>query len=250
MTSKRTAIVFVLACTWVAWARGEAPETIPADRFLELARRPFTQNAWGQFRGRVQHRGPEGRYSMDLRLSLLLRRDFLRAQIVLDSKTVYNIMQVYYKDGLPNVTISEPRPEPEHGLQDLGIEPSDITFSFLYWQLEREHEAQEVRGHRCRVLELKHPETGDRVRAWFSAEHAFPLRVRTVDGGTSSVPRVIEFTEFKKEGELWYVKNLRLSKGTTWKTQVTFSRADMALAEEKPPPPSLFLPEHLPAPKQ
>lgn len=230
----------------VAWTtvRGEEadeldPATLDAKTFLAYARRPFTQEAWGRFEGTIQYNGPEGRAKLPIRMGLMFRPDFMRAQFMLNEQDFYNITQVYYHDAPPHVTLQRPDPEPSPSLATLGLRPGDVTFSFLYWTIVEEREIETVRGRKCRVLLLRHPKDGQQVLAWFSLEFFFPLRIANLEPGKAEPSRSVEFTDFKKHGDLWYVKTIRLT-GKDWKTLVKFKDGELKLTEEEAPPPDLF----------
>jgi hypothetical protein len=245
--------VALTVAVWVtsAWALGADAEPQPGSRieprdltpevFLKYARQPFVQNAWGRFSGTIQFRGENGKHKLPVYFSLLFRADFMRVQVILDETDVYNVMQVYYREGTPSITIEKPEAERAPSLADLGIKPEDITFSFLYWDLVKEVDGEEVRGHDCRVMNLVNPRTGDTATVWFSAEYLFPLKVICRDKGAAETEaRTLEFTDFERHGDIWYVKNLRLE-GNNWKTRVKFTDGEIFPTEDKLPPPNLFL---------
>ncbi len=216
------------------------PRLLPASEFLLYARQPFVQNAWGRFMGVIQYRGAAGRRAkLPIQMSVMFRQDFMRAQITLDDRAVYNIMQVYYATGLPHVTISMPEVETVPSLADMGLKPKDVTFSFLYWELVEERAMEKIRGRDCRVMQLRHPETEEEVTAWFSADYFFPLRVLSFEAGEKIHSRELEFTDFKKHQDIWYVTELRLE-GRGWKTRLKFGDGEIHPGEEQAPPPNLF----------
>jgi len=228
----------VLASVLAACIASAAEDGLPADLFLAQVRQPFARNAWGRFSGSVQHRGPKGRAKMPIRLGLLFGTDFMRAHCLLDERALYTVRQSYAAQA-GEVQVSLPEQEPKVGLADLGIAPHDITFSFLYWAFEEELAGDKIRGRPCRVMRLRHPTTGERVDAWFSAEYYFPLRVVSYEPNAEEPARTLEFTDFQKHENMWYIKSITL-RGDDWKTQVKFSDGELALTEEQPPPTDLF----------
>ena len=225
--------------------RGEFdPAELPAEEFLRYARRPFIRDAWGYFAGTVQHRGSSGVERIPVQLSILFKKDLLKAQLLLDKTQEYNITQIYMGDTPPEVTVTEPeRSEGKVKLSDFGLYPRDITFAFLYWDFIRESSRTEkVRGQQCRVMLLDDPRSARRARVWFSAKYLFPLRVHTLGGEDDRVVRELEFTDFKRHDKIWYIKALRLE-GTDWKTRVNFREAELAYTSEEEPPPNLFAPD-------
>ncbi|MFO7820742.1 MAG: hypothetical protein R6V56_01585 [Lentisphaeria bacterium] len=246
-----TALLALALTTVFAYGREtEDKEVDPRDlssrEFLHYARRPFAQEAWGYFSGTVQHRGTDAPRKTPVELSLLFKKDLIKAQLVLDETQVYNITQVYMGNRPPQITVTPPpKQRGKTSLQELGITPRDLTFAFLYWKFIEESDKQEkVRGQECRIMLLKDPRSETHARVWFSAKYLFPLRVRTlkIQNGTKTIKRELEFTDFKRHKKIWYVKALRLE-GPAWKTRVKFDQAELAFTDEHPPPPNLFSPD-------
>jgi hypothetical protein len=221
------------------------PRDLPADVFLRVARRPFRNNAWGRFAGIIQHRSDTLKTKMQIHMSMLFQEDLMRGQLVLDRHKLYGITQVYYAKGVPGTTLDIPENEEKPTLDDLGVRAEDLAFSFLYWTPVAELEMDKVRGRECRVFKFKHPQTGERVTAWFSVDYLFPLKAAwfepSEEGNGEVVKRTLEFTDFERDGDLWYIKAFRLQ-GEGWKTRVKFVDGELHLCEDEPPPPNLFLP--------
>ena len=225
--------------TGSGWGADGGATALPPQAFLIRARQPFAQNAWGRFSGTVQHRGPLGKAKMPISVGMLFGTDFLRAQFLLDGFAVYSIRHSYAEGSSSQVDLRVPSREPEIGLTALGIAPEDVTFSFLHWDFVKELDRDKIRGQPCRVMQLRHPDTEDWADVWFSAEHFFPLKVEVHPPGEGEVARTLEFTDFKRHGDMWYIKSLTLE-GPNWKTQVKFGEGEIELTEEKPPPVGLF----------
>lgn len=233
-------LVFVFSCCLALADDDVKFEDLPGRQFLDLARRPFRNDAWGRFAGRIEHRSDAFDARMDVHLSVLFQRDLMRGQLVLDRRKLYGITQVYYAEGLPGTTLDLPENDEAPTLGDFGVRPEDLAFSFLYWAPLRELEMDDVRGRDCRVFRLRNPNTGEEVQAWFSVEYLFPLKADWYDADAESPTRTLEFTDFERDGDLWYVKSFRLE-GEGWKTRVKFVDGELHLVEKESPPPDLFL---------
>ena len=217
------------------------PGDLPAEEFLRYAQQPLLQDAWARMSGRLQHRGEGRKLKLPIRVSIAFREDSLRAEIVLDEAGVYGVSQVYVADEVPQVTLSLPEDRAGVSLQELGIDPEDITFSFLYWNFERELPRDSVRGQPCRILEVVHPGKKQTARVWISANHLFPLKVWWFREQEETPWRTLEFKDFKRKDDLWFVKEVLLT-GEGWKTKVTFRDVEAARLGERPPPDDLFTP--------
>lgn len=216
------------------------PADLTARQFLDVARRPFLQNAWAKLAGTVQFKNDRESTTLPLSLSVLMHADYLRAQFILDGKDVYDVMQAYSEEGMSNVRIDLPERVSGPPLSDLGISVSDITFSFLYWDFQEELKGRKVRGQACRVMRLRNPQNYDEVVVCFSAKYVGPMRVEYFAAGRDTPSRWLEFTDFERKGDLYYVTAAQL-RGEGWKTQIKFKDATIALSAETPPPEELFV---------
>lgn len=229
----------VFAVCGLSAAEPGGPAALPPGEFLRRAQQPLLQDAWAHMSGKLQHRGNEGKEKLPIRASMLFGRDSLRTEIVLDGAKVYGVAQVYSADEVPTVTLTLPEDDGGATLQSLGIDPEDITFSFLYWDLERELPPDSVRGQPCRILELTHPGKKQTARVWLSAHHLFPLKVWWFRDHEETAWRTLEFKDFKRKDDLWFVKEILLT-GEKWKTKVTFGEVEGASVTEQAPPADLF----------
>ena len=242
MTTRRLSavlLVFGLAMAG-AWAADDtSPAGMPAVEFLARARQPFHNNAWGRFRGTVQHRTAEGTRKMDIALDILLDREYLRAQLVFAPDVVYRVTQAHGAAGLPTIHFEIMPPEDKSPLKDLGLRMEDVTLFVLYWDFIEELPGESVRGQTCRVMRLRNPQTFETVRVFLSAEYVAPLRVEFFRPEETEANRVMEFTDFERQGDLWYLKSVRIE-GKDWKTQIKFTEAEIAASDQTPPPENLF----------
>ncbi len=223
---------------------------LSATAFLEQARRPFLEELWCRFTGEIRHRGPEGTRSFPLSLAMRLRPNGLRAELTLDGNRHYAVRLTYGPAGTqPELQLTAPPPSlPGPRLEELGLEPADLTFSFLYWRFAFELPGDVVRGQDCRVLMLENPRNpGEKVKVWFARAYAFPLRVEWFRSGIAAPCRSFEFSEFKRRDRFWFPKALRLD-GKDWKSQVTFTQAEVWPLAERPEAADLFTAPAAPKP--
>jgi len=222
-----------------AVAAAEA-EDMSAEEFLCQVRRPFREEAWGRFRGRVVHVRSGRKQRAKLTLAIAFSSDSVRAKLVLDERNAYLIEQVDAADGPPKVNLKLPEDEQDPKLFDLGIEAEDVTFSFIHWDLVKELPAESIRRHKCRVLELSHPDKQGCVRAWFSCDYLFPLRAHWRRPDEEAPWRRLEFKGFKKsKGGLWFMKTAHL-RGSDWKTQLKFDECELHRVCDAPVPAGLL----------
>ena len=231
----------------VSAGAGEAESAVArtplsATAFLGQARRPFLEDLWCRFAGEIRHRGPAGTQTFPLSLAMRLRPNGLRAELTLDNHRHYAVRLTYGPAGTQPEIQREESAADSTGprLEALGLEPADLTFSFLYWRLAFELPGDVVRGQDCRVLMLENPRDPlEKVKVWFARAYAFPLRVEWFRSGVAAPCRSFEFSEFKRRDRFWFPKALRLD-GKDWKSQVTFGQSEVYPVAERPEPADLF----------
>jgi len=225
---------------WLAAVAGAGDGEPSSAEFLAAARRPFLQDAWARFTGDVQCKKDGRTIKVPLQLAVLMHRDYLRAQFVIDGQDVYNVIQAYADEGVSNVQVELPATPGRVTLEDLGVNAADITFSFLYWDLLGEMPRQRVRGQDCRVLRMRNPQTLDQALVFCSAKYVGPLRIEHYRGDSQELLRWLEFTDFERTDKLYYVKAARLGGGDS-DTRVKFGTAELAESSQRRPPEDLFV---------
>ncbi len=238
---RRLLIAGVLSVSFRAPAAESGVQGLAAREFLNLARTPFSEDAWVLASGYVQFRRENSKGKLPLTLAIRYESAGMRAQVVVDSQWVTTLTETHGNGSVPRIRIAEPPGKQAVTLNSLGVQPGDITFSFLYWDIVRELPRDSVRGQACRVLLLENPRYRGRVRVWFHAKYAFPLKALWFRPNADTPWRTLEFKHFKKLGKFWFVKELVLS-GEGWRTRVVFHKVDMASTAERPEPQGLFRP--------
>ncbi|MBR6470514.1 MAG: hypothetical protein IKS83_01830 [Victivallales bacterium] len=213
----------------VVLAEEEVPfSELPAKEFLRILREPMAQDAWGEFTGRIIHqRKGQQKLQATLRVRITFTPDSLYAQLVLNDQNVYGLEQLRETAGKTIQHLDLPDQETKPSLFDFGVSPSDLSFSFIYWDFVQELPRDSSRWQECRVMRLADPSgNGDFVDVWFQAEYGFPMEAKWYHGGEAKPWRTLLMQGAKKfENGLWFVKEMRLD-GDTWKTQVKFDFAE------------------------
>ena len=196
--------------------------TLTAQEFLAEVRRPLRTDAWGEFTGRITYKSPKGVQKGDLRVRITFTPKSMHTQIVLNDKNVYAMEQIHKDGEAVNASIEMPETEERPGLFEFGVDPEDLTFSFIYWDFIEELPRESSRLRECRVMRLKDPTGKGTVNVFFSAKHGFPMEASWFREGETKAWRKLEFKGAKRfENGLWFVKEMRLE-GNDWKTQVKF----------------------------
>jgi len=223
-------------------AAGGTPETLSAEQFLAIARRPLLDDAWVRAAGEIQARLANGkRRRADLALDARFLPDSFRGELLVNGRALCRILQDFSPGagkGRRETGLAAAGPGLE-ALKAFGILPEDVSLSFLYWDLVRELPRDSVRGQSCRVFVLRRPDGKRWVHLWLHAHYVFPMRVLWFDQLNDGPARTLEFKDFKRRGELWFLRELVLI-GKDWKTRVVLRRIDLARTTDRPPPANLF----------
>jgi len=201
---------------------------LPPEQFLEALRQPLRADTWGEITGKLtcQRKGTAN-LTGQLRLRLTFTETSLHAQINLDDRNVYGFEQVHRLGEPITCALDLPEQETSPSLFDFGIQPEDLTFSFLYWNFLEELPRRAHRGLQCRVMRLADPKGTDTVTVSFSAEYGFPLQVSWFHLRESKPWRELEMKGAKRfSSGMWFVKEMILQ-GEDWKTRVIFNFADL-----------------------
>ena len=210
----------------VATPGSDDMETLSAKEFLAEVRKPLRIDAWGEFTGKVTYKAKET-VKGDLRVRITFTQSSMHTQIVLNDKNVYVLEQTHRDGDAVKAKIDPPENEEKPGLFDFGIDPEDLTFSFIYWDFIEELPRKSSRLRECRVMRLKDPTGDGTVNVWFSAKHGFPMEAWWYKAGQDKPWRILEFKGAKRfENGLWFVKEMRLE-GLEWKTQVRFDHVEL-----------------------
>jgi hypothetical protein len=240
-------LVILTAAGFVA-ADSETPavpattEPAAVKQFLDLVRNPQIEESWAIMRGSIRHKvGMRHGAKLPIEFRARFSRERVRAQLIFNATERYLIGQ-NYRDGIAGTTVivEQPAPADAISLREVGIRPSDLTLSFLYWNFAAELPGDNVRGQPCRLMKLVNPAAAEHVLVWISTQYIFPVRVDWYRADADASNRRLEFTGFEKINDLWIVKEVRIrSKG--WKTVVKFESTEVELiTTEHPAPDDLF----------
>ncbi len=202
------------------------------EEFLAEVRRPLRADAWGEFTGLLTHKGKQSRKGT-LRVRMTFDPNSMHTQIVLNDANVYLLEQSHAEGAKVVTKVERPPKEEPPSLFDFGVQPDDLTFSFIYWNFLEELPRQSSRLRQCRVMRLASPTGQDTVCVWFDAKYGFPMEAWWYHAGEQKPWRRLELKGAKRfENGLWFVKELRLE-GLDWKTQVRFDHVELNPVGEK-----------------
>ena len=189
--------------------------------FLELARKPPVLESWAKLRGGVVHKGNgKSRKRIPIEIRGHLTKDGITVQVIFNELERYLIKQKFNGNGDTTRVIQQRSVQEDLiGVSDVGLHPSDITLSFLYWVFVHEYSQERIRGQTCRVVKLQNPNGKESATVWLSIKYRFPLRVEWYRSGDRSPFRKLNFTGFEKVNEAWIIKEFKIS-GKDWKTIV------------------------------
>ncbi len=206
--------------------------------FLERVRHPAAAESYARMKGIMQHRPDGGRMeTLPVALTVLIRRDGTRAELLIDGREGYRIMQE--RSGKTRVEPFGTALQPEPAARRFGLRPTDLSMGFLFYNLVREESGTLVKGIPCRVLVLEAPDRSEVARVYVARSYFFPLKAEfyaSRDALQGDPVRTLETGSFKKKNDLYYAEILNLY-GPDWRSRVQFSEAELgtpdAAAEER-----------------
>ncbi len=211
---------------------------LSAGEFLERVRHPAAAESYARMKGIMQHRPDGGRMeTLPVALTVLIRRDGTRAELLIDGREGYRINQK--RSGETRVEPFGTTLRPEPAARRFGLRPTDLSMSFLFYDLVREESGTLVKGIPCRVLVLEAPDRSEVVRVYVARSYFFPLKAEffaSREALSGDPVRTLETGSFKKKNDLYYAEILNLY-GPDGRSRVHFSEAELgtpdAAAEER-----------------
>ena len=214
------------------------PREMTAQEFMNAVRNPPFRRSWALLQGEAVHkREGKGTLRAPLRVGILFTPTRTLAQIDFDNGEIYHVGQSYGAKGTTTVENMFPKVrKPRIGI--FGIDPTDLSMSFLYYDLVKEGKKESIKTLPCRVFYLKKKGSPLFVRAVITRDYLFPLQVDFFAGEGKKPYKTMEVTAFRKKGEYYHPDRIRLE-GENWKSMISFREMD-ADRMDKRLPPSLF----------
>ncbi|UDQ99369.1 hypothetical protein AAEX28_04610 [Lentisphaerota bacterium WC36G] len=244
-TFKRTLwIVLITTITSLSTSNTYAEKVdftkISSSEFLRYVRSPLKTGTWVQLSGKISHhrRASEGNISQEgnIYVALLFAKALALGQVVIDDKEAYTIGQNFINN---STTITPAKKEGYKNslLAQFGIKPSDLTFSFVYWNFIKELKPESLRGQKCRIFILQDKNTKQYARVYFSTMAMFPMKITwynidnknrnkatKVDLEKLTKEREMEMNSFRKQDDMWIVTGINLYGGNNkWRTRISFT---------------------------
>ena len=237
-----TYVAGILALTFFLSSVLPAEENLPLEEFMQRVRNPRVFASYAALEGTVQHqRSGEARRSVPIYFAVVLLPERMTGQIILDNAEGYLLGQTRQGGSSETSVLPMQGNLPDANLLGwMGIHPSDLTMSFLYYPVIRELEPETIRTVGCRVVELK-GEGDETVRVYIARDYYFPLRAEfykpSDDNGEVECYRTLEVNSFRKMNDLYYTDRIGLY-GPGWRTRIDFD-SDSACVDrydsENPP---------------
>ena len=198
---------------------------LPLSKFMERARNPNSGSTFAALSGQIQHRRAGGKVeNASLYFAVIIQPERSTGQIIIDGSEGYLIGQTRLSgDSETTVTpMVGSQAQEAARLGYMGIRPSDLTMSFLYYTVVRELEPVTLSGIApCRVVLLETPDKSEQVRVYISRDHYFPLKAEFIKAGEKEPYRTLETSGFTKKNDLYYCSKINLD-GPGWRTRITF----------------------------
>ncbi len=215
-----------------------------SEKFLAGIRTPRSSGTWSILSGQVQHRrSGQSTIEASMRLAVLFTPKRMSAEVIMDKKQGYWLTQAFKVGSSPVVDpLNDASKKKDNMLAHFGINPSDLTMSFIYWKMIKELPHDTINLLECRVFLLESPDKKEIVKVWINVRYRFPLKCewyKTPMKKESKFYRALEVFAFAEIDKIWLVTGIDLY-GEGWRTKVKFTKNRAGLLS-KGRPDGLFL---------
>lgn len=222
--------------------------TMPLTEFMKFARNPYPVSSYAALEGEVRHLRRGGRpESVPIYFGIILQPERMTGQIILDGREGYMLGQTR-RGGSSETTVAPMKSNSDDAgsrnrLGHMGIRPSDLTMSFLYYPVVRELESESVRTVPCRVVLLESPDKKEQVKVYIARDHYFPLKAEFFEGAAAGgTPfRTLEINSFRKSDGFYYTDRIGLF-GPGWRTSIEFDKSAAVGKFDPASPPKVIRP--------
>ena len=223
-------------------------QTTPISEFMKLARNPYPVSSYAALEGEVRHLRRGGRpETVPFYFGIILQPERMTGQIILDGREGYMLGQTR-RSGSSETTVVPMKSNTgdagsENRLGHMGIRPSDLTMSFLYYPVVRELESESVRTVPCRVVLLESPDKKEQVKVYIARDYHFPLKAEFFEGAAAGgTPfRTLEINSFRKSDGFYYTDRVGLF-GPGWRTSIEFDKSAAVGKFDPARPPKVIRP--------
>ncbi len=211
----------------------EDAKKLSADEFLKLSRKPPASESWGIMSGVLSHRrNGESVVTSPIRLAIMFTPVNALSQVILGNEEGYSIAQSYNEAG---ATILNMHTKDSNLLGGkFGINPEDLTMSFLHWNFNKELEGTSFKTLDCRVLVLDSPDKKEFAKVTMSTKYKTPIKVEWYKAGKQEKYKTLEAKSFETVNELGMIGTIRLY-GPGWITLIEFDDIDADLTKKRMP---------------
>lgn len=234
---KRFLVLFILALG----ALLPAAERLPLEEFMTRVRHPSPTATYAALDGTIQHRrSGEAAKSEPLYFAVILQPERMTGQIVIGKEEGYLIGQTRLAGESETSVIPMRNGAGGEGqLGYMGVRPSDLTMSFLFYPAKEELKPDSIKGIGCRVVLLEAPDKSEQARVYIAEDYNFPLKAEFLKPGETAPYRTLEVNSFRQSGGLYYTDELSLY-GPGWRTRINFDKTAQVGPYDAANPPSII----------
>ena len=237
---KRTAVAIFIIIACVDNSIAEEKELSSLD-FLNATRYPRGETSWARMSGKITNfkklkNGERKQEEHPIFVAIRFTQVATIGQVVIPNKEGYSIGQFYSKDNR-TTTLNDMEGSKRDIFPRFGIDPRDLTMSFLFWDFQEELAKESVRGKDCRVFILKNfdKEKSEKVKVYISAEYAFPMKAEWIKNDSKDYYRSLEAKSFSKDSEsgFWLVDVIKIE-GKSSRTMIEFDKIEADFEPKEP----------------
>ncbi|MCM8531831.1 MAG: hypothetical protein NE330_11770 [Lentisphaeraceae bacterium] len=209
---KRFCLVFFVLFMSLS-AQVKDPSKLESEDFLELCQKQLLGNCWLKMSGRMNVRATIGERQphMSISCAAQLVPNKITFKATLNKAESFKVEHVFGKKH--DTKVLENKLGKENGFSKVGIKPSDLSLSFMYWDYIKEYERDSlgVLRVKCRVLLLGNPDGSEFAKVWLSEKHLGPLKVQWFVDLKKGPKQELTFEDFAEKNKVWVPLEVKIT---------------------------------------
>ena len=180
------------------------------EEFISKARHNLLLHSWLEISGKLFFRPiDEDVIKKEITIKAQMHFEELTFQVNIDKKEKIRLYQKFgniyhYKELLNNL-------EKQNSFVQMGLNITDISLSFMYWDLVKELEDKRIGLLKCRVFLMRNPDDVNFARVYISEKYFAPLRVEWLINLQKEPYKQLQFKSFSEENDIWAPREIQLS---------------------------------------
>ena len=172
------------------------------EQFINNTRARLIQHSWTHIQGNLFFRSKDKELiKKKFALKIYMNFQKLKLKLSFDKKETIFIEQTFgknyqYKELFNNLA-------KQNTFTQMNFSVTDLSFSFMYWDLVKEFDNQTVGLYKCRVFLFRDPDQFCFAKVFISKKFFVPLKVQWYKDLQQKAYQQLNFEAFKEKNKVW-----------------------------------------------